>query len=105
MSNFYCLPGRAGGTPVALEVRWKKRGSRVVASEATPMRRSAADAPAVVTATQRLKHNALIVCITPHPCLFYCRNDHTGPPKVQSRSSFVIYSSGEPPHVFAIARS
>ena len=53
----------------------------------------------------RLKHNALIVCITPHPCLFYCRNDHTGPPKVQSRSSFVIYSSGEPPHVFAIARS
>jgi hypothetical protein len=69
MSNFYCLPGRAGGTPVALEVRWKKRASRVVTSEATPMRRSAADAPAVVTATQRLKHNALIVCITPHPCL------------------------------------
>jgi hypothetical protein len=71
-----------------------------------PVRRSAADALAVVTATQRLTHNALIVRSTPHPCLFCCRNDHTGPPpKVQSRLSFVIYSSGEPPHVFAIARS
>jgi hypothetical protein len=46
-----------------------------------PVRRSAADALAVVTATQRLTHNALIVRSTPHPCLFYCRNDHTGPPE------------------------
>jgi hypothetical protein len=60
MLNSYCLPGRAGGQMEEARVR-------VVTSEATPMRRSAADA---VTATQSLKHNALIVRITRHPPVY-----------------------------------